>query len=97
MFHVFEYLLLVLCIFKLCNAELQISDLKNCNEERHKSKICLTDENGYFKPFPVIVYSDLMLRKLIEIDENKKSISAQFELGASWLDPGINLSNISSV
>ena len=96
MFQVFEYLLLVFCIFQLCNAGLHISDLKNCKEEKHKSKICLTGENGYFEPFPVVVNSDLILRNIIEIDQNKNSISAQFELWTSWKDPGITLSNSSS-
>ena len=96
MFHLFEYFLFVFFIFKLCNAELHTSDLKNCKVEKHESKICLTGENGYFKPFPVIVNSDLILRNIIEIDQNKNSISAQFELWTSWEDPGITLSNTSS-
>ena len=88
--------LFAFCILKPCLGTLRISDLKSCKEDGHESKICLTGENGYLTPFPVIVNSDLELRKLIEIDENKNSISAQFELGIEWLDPGINLSNISS-
>ena len=63
MFHAFRYFLFVVCTFKPCIAELNTFDLKNCKEERHKSKICLTSENGYFKPFPVIVNSDLKLNK----------------------------------
>ena len=96
MFHAFRYLLFVVCTFKPCIAELKISDLKNCKEERHESKLCLTGQNGYFNPFPVIVNSDLALVRLMEIDENKNSISAQFQLSAYWTDPGIALSNNSS-
>ena len=96
MFHVFEYFLFAFCIFQLYNAELHISDLKNCKEEKLKSKICLTGENGYFEPFPVVVNSDLILRNIIEIDQNKNSISAQFELWTWWVDPGIALSNATS-
>ena len=96
MFHLFEYFLFVFGIFQLCKAELHTSDLKNCKEENHKSKICLTGENGYFKPFPVIVDSSLVLRNIIEIDQNKNSISSQFELWTSWEDPGITLANVSS-
>ena len=91
MFHVFEYFLFVFCIFQLCNAELHISDLKNCKEEKHKSKICLTGENEYFKPFPAIVNSDLILRNRIEIDENKNSISLQLQLWTRWVDKGVAL------
>ena len=96
MFNVYKYLLFIFCTIKVCLAEMRISDLKNCKEEKHKSTICLTSENGYSKPFPVIVDSNLMLRNLIEIDENKNSISAQFTLRTQWLDPGIDLANISS-
>ena len=96
MFHLSEYFLFVFCIFQQSNAELRTSDLKNCKEEKHKSKICVTGENGYFKPFPAIVNSDLILRNIIEIDQNKNSISAQFELWTFWEDPGITLSNSSS-
>ena len=95
MFHAFRYFLFVVCTFKPCIAELHTFDLKNCKEERHKSKICLTSENGYLKPFPVIVNSDLVLKNIIEIDENKKSISTQLELWTMWEDPGVALSNIS--
>ena len=95
MFHTFRYFLFVVCTFKPCIAELHTFDLKNCKEERHKSKICLTSENGYFKPFPVIVNSDLVLKNIRKIDENEKAISAQFELSTLWEDPGVALSNIS--
>ena len=96
MFFAFEYLLLVFCILKPCNATFSIFDLKGCKEEIHVSKICLTSEKGYFKPFPVVVDSQLELRNLIEIDENRNSITAQFELLTNWVDNGIALSNVSS-
>ena len=95
MFHVFNYIFFVFCILKPCIARSKIYDLKRCKEEKHESIICLTGKNGYFKPFPVIVDSELVLRNLIEVDENKKSISAQFELWTWWVDPGIALSNAS--
>ena len=97
MFPALKNILFTFCILKPCIGTLRISDLKDCKEDGHESKICLTDKNGYFKPFPLIIYSDLVLRKLIEIDKNKNSITAQFELTTSWSDPGISLSNISSV
>ena len=93
MFFAFEYLLLVFCILKPCSARLKISDLKSCKEESHNSKICLTGENGYSKPFPVNVDSELILRNIIEIDENKNSISTNIELFTWWLDLGIAISN----
>ena len=97
MFFVFEYFLLVFCILKPCSARFSISDLKSCKEEENVSKICLTNKNGYFKPFPVVVDSEMTLRNLIEIDENRNSITAQFELLTNWLDTGIAVSNVKSM
>ena len=96
MFNVYKNLLFIFCTVNLCLAELRISDLKSCKEENHESKICLTGENGYFKPFPVFVDSDLVLENIIEIDQNKNSISAQFTLITHWVDTGIALSNKAS-
>ena len=96
MFHVLRFLLFVFCILKPSIARLKISDLKNCKEEKQESKICLTGKNGYSKPFPVSVDSNLVLRNLIEVDENKNSIGAQFTLWTYWADHGISLSNVSS-
>ena len=93
MFQEFKYFIFVFSTLTPCIAGLKISDLKNCKEKKHESKICLTGENGYFKPFPVNVDSELILRNIMEIDENKNSISAHFELFTWWLDPGIALSN----
>ena len=96
MFHVSKHLLFVFCILKLSIARFRINDLKSCKEETHVSKICLTGENGYLQPFPVVVFSELVLRHLIEIDEDKHSITAEFELWTWWEDSGIALSNVSS-
>ena len=95
MFLAFRYFLFVVCTFKPCIAELHTFDLKNCKEERHESKICLTGENGYFKPFPVSVDSQLILRNIVGIDENEKFITLQLQLWTRWHDPGIALFDIS--
>ena len=97
MFQVLKCILFVICILKPFAARLKTSDLKNCKEEKHESIICLTGENGYFKPFPVTVDTELVLRNLIEIDENRNSITAQFELLTNWLDAGIAVSNLKSM
>ena len=93
MFHGFKFFLFVFSTLNPCIAGLKISDLKNCKEDSHESKICLPGEKGYFKPLPVNITSELVLRNIIEIDQNKNSISAQFELLTWWLDPGIASSN----
>ncbi len=93
MFPAFKHLLLVLSVLKPSNAKLRIDDLKNCKEDNQESIICLTNENGYFKPFPVMVDSELVLRNIIGIDESKNSISVQLQLWTQWVDPGIALSN----
>ena len=89
MFQGSEYLIFVFCTLTPCIAGLKITDLKSCKEESHESKICLTGKNGYSKPFPVNVDSELILKNIIEIDENKNSISTNIELFTWWLDPGI--------
>ena len=91
MFHAFKYIFFMLSISKPSFAKLRISDLKNCKEKSHESRICLTGKDGYFKPFPVFVDSQLILRNIIGIDENEKSISLQLQLWTRWDDPGVAL------
>ena len=55
--------------------------------------LCLTNKDGYSKPFPAVVYTNLVLKGIIEIDSNKKSIKLQVDLWAYWKDEGIAFSN----
>ena len=86
--HVFGCLFLI-----ICNSKPNWANLRGCAEKHDQLELCLTKENGYSVPFPVVVYTDLYLKEIIEIDNNKKSIKVQIDLWASWKDGGIALSN----
>ena len=70
--------------------------LKSCSEEHDKLEICLKGKEQYNKPFPVVVYSDLYLREIIEINEEKNWISIQLYLEFTWNDASLSLSNTSA-
>ena len=81
---------LILLIF---NFKPNLADLKECVETHYKLDLCLTGNNGYFEPFPVVINTALDLKEIIEIDSNKRSIKVQADLWAYWKDKGITLSN----
>ena len=82
------------CLFLLiCNFKPNRADLKECAETHDKLELCLTNQDGYSEPFPVVVNTDLYLKEIIEIDDNKKSIKVHVDLWAWWKDEGIALSN----
>ena len=82
------------CLFLLiCNFKPNRADLKKCEETHDKIELCVTGNNGYFEPFPVVVNTALDLKEIIEINTNKKSIKVQADLWAWWRDEGIALSN----
>ena len=86
--HVFGYLLLIICNFKP-----NWANLRGCAEKHDQLELCLTNPDRYYEPFPVVVYTDLYLKEIIEIDNNKKSIKVHIDLWAVWEDRGIALSN----
>ena len=86
--HVFGCLFLLICNFKP-----NWANLRGCAEKHDQLELCLTNEDGYSEPFPVVVGTDLYLKEIIEIDNNKKSIKVQIDLWAFWQDGGIALSN----
>ena len=71
--------------------------LKSCSEKHDKLEICLKGKEEYSKPFPVVLYSELYLREIIEINEEKNSISVQLYLQFAWYDPSLSLSNTSAM
>ena len=82
------------CVFLIiCNFKPNWANLRECAEKHDQLELCLTNEDGYSKPFPVVVYTDLYLKEIIEIDNNKKSIKVHIDLWAIWEDRGIALSN----
>ena len=85
-------LCLILFIFKLIWA-----DMKSCSEKHDKLEICLKGEEAYTIPFPVLVGSDLYLVEIIDIDEEKNSVSIQVDLWTIWKDPSLTSSNNSAM
>ena len=70
------------------------ADLKSCNDqEQGKSKLCLTGNGEYRPPFPSKVKIDVHLREIVDIDEDKKSITAKLGLTLYWTDPRLALTN----
>ena len=86
--HVFGYLLLMICNFMPNWAK-----LKACAEKHDQLELCLTKKDGYSPPFPTVVNTNLVLKEIIEIDNDKKSIKLQVDLWAYWKDKGIASSN----
>ena len=72
------------------------ADLKSCSENHEKLDICFKGHEYYKYPFPAVVRSDLHLNEIIEIDEDKNSVSAQVYLWMGWHDGLLFLSNSST-
>ena len=72
------------------------ADMKSCSEKHDKLEICLKGEEAYTIPFPVLVGSDLYLVEIIDIDEDKNSVSIQVDLWTYWNDPLVASSNSSA-
>ena len=85
-------LVLLLCILRLTYAT-----INSCEEETMKNVICFKSTNGsnaeYDPPFPLDLNSTMMLKEIIEINENENSITVRVDLVTRWRDPGIGLSN----
>ena len=79
--------LVIVCIFKACSA-----DLMSCPEGK---KTCVND--GYVNPFPVFIETQIHLRTIGEVNEEKNSISIQIDLLSLWKDPGLIISNKSEM
>ena len=78
--------------FKLNHAQ-----LKSCQKEEDAAKICLKSNEGYLKPFPLILTTRIELKEIVDIDEDEKSITIQMNLLTRWKDKGIDRSNASDL
>ena len=68
------------------------ANLKHCSDaENDDSEICVGGNGKYYPPFPVTVYIDINLREIVDIDQNKKSITARLGLTTYWIDPRLGL------
>ena len=71
--------------------------LKSCAEKHEKIELCYKRKNGYRNPLPVILETDLHLKEIIDIDEDRNSISLFIDLWTLWTDFELDLSNNSSM
>ena len=84
-----KILVIISCWVKPIRAE-----LKNCSDhERGKPQLCLRGNEEYGPPLSVNLYLDLYLGEIVDIDQNKKSISMTLGLITYWNDPKIALTN----
>ena len=59
--------------------------LRNCSDENEANKICI---NGSSQNFPaIILYTTLFLDEIVEINEEKNSITIRMGLYNRWTDP----------
>ena len=72
------------------------ADMKSCSEKHEKLEDCIEGKEGYKIPFPVLIGSDLYLLEIIDIDEEKHSVSIQVDLWTYWKDPLLASSNNSA-
>ena len=71
-------------------------NLKNCSDPyQGKPKLCLRGNGEYSPPFPVNVNIGINLREIVDIDKNKKSITARLGLSTYWTDPRLGLTETS--
>ena len=73
--------------------ELNWAQLKSCNEEKEKPKICSKGQDGFSEPFPVKLNTTLYLEQIVGIDEDEKSISVQMIVLSDWKVSGLDRSN----
>ena len=92
-----RHILIISCLCELCVANLKLcpqpEDKLSKKEVLDEASICLTNEAGYSKPFPLNLTLDVYFKNVIKIDEDANSISIQAKLLTSWNDPGVNLNH----
>ena len=82
----------VLIIFN-CLLEPILADLKSCSEKHDKLELCFKGKKQYIEPIPVNVTSVLSMKEIIEINEERNSISVQLYMFIGWYDGSLSLPN----
>ena len=77
--------------------ELNLAALESCSENKTNQQLCFLGNvnEGYAKPFPVVLDTILYVN-ILEIDEENNSIKIEVDFWTFWADPGLALSNDSS-
>ena len=86
--YILKSLLVISCLF-----DISFADLRNCSLPHTKPSICFKNETGYLDPFPTALNVRVYFKDIIEIDEQRNSISIHMALWTFWSDPSLALSN----
>ena len=81
-------LLIISTVFELCSAK-----LLSCSKPHEEKSICFTNATSYSPPFPVSLDVGIFLKDIIEIDQDKNSLSIRLDLWTDWIDPGLSVTN----
>ena len=81
-------LLVISTVFELYSAK-----LLNCSKPHEEKSICFTTDTSYSAPFPVSLGVSIFLKDIIEIDQDKNSLSIRLDLWTDWIDPGLGVTN----
>ena len=90
--HLFEIFLFILSLLMEISA-----NLRSCSEKHEIQEVCFSGKKAYDIPFPIVLDTDLHLKEIIEVNEDKNSVSLFIDLWTLWTDPGLSLSNNSSM
>ena len=95
------YILTLLLYLNFCSTSLVYAELKLCSENVTKSQICKKSikyrANSTPKPWPIILKSIVDLKNILEIDPDKKTMTADIYLIIEWIDPEINVINVGDI
>ena len=86
--YILKSLLVISILFQV-----SIAALRNCSISHTKSAVCFKNETAYSNPFPAILGVQVHLKDIIEVNEQKNSISIQMELWTFWSDHRLALSD----
>ena len=81
-------LLVISTVFELCSAK-----LLSCSKPHDEKSICFTNDTSYSAPFPVSLDVGIFLKDIIEIDQDKNSLSIRLDLWTDWIDLGLDVTN----
>ena len=91
--NILQQLVLLVCLFQ---NEIQCqhsSGLKTCLEESKHQRICIKDIDIFQNASQTNVELVLFLKEIVEIDENRHSVSIQIILESYWNNPGLSSSD----
>ena len=84
----------ILIAFRL---EITTATIMNCSQNNNQSDICFTRKEGYVSPSHVILNTALFLHKIVEINDDMHSITIQMGMTTFWNDPGLDLTNTTTM